>query len=161
MDQTGVETLKPLKFPDSIGPFRVNRSSGCSFLVKPGHDGMGNALDVAGDAVDDTLFHFETAFRDGIDGGDNLKLLVEIGGRKETDVDVDNHDRNVVPVDQASHYSFEIVYFTKVEKRYVNAVVEVTHHVDVVESELQREAVIERTDGFGDFGILRLRIFNF
>lgn len=118
-----------------------------------GHYCCSDAFDIAVGGVVDALLHAQAAVRDAGDGCDSLKRFVEVGGRVEVAVDVDDGYRDAADFDFCRGGSCEVFRFGKVEEGEIDGVVDMAEDVDVVEAYLQGDAVAELTVGCRYFGI--------
>ena len=92
------------------------------------------------------LLEREALLAYGHHGGLHLDLVVEECGHAEITVDVDYDHTYLAPFQLVAEHGLEIAGLGKIHECEVDAVVEVSQHVNIVEPHLQRHVVAEVLD---------------
>lgn len=136
-----------------LGDFRALSRGG----IESRHDGDARAFHFSGLGVDHTLRHPETAPRHACHLGEYGYRFGDVGRREEVAIDVYDHYVDSLPIDSARHYLREIARLAEVEQCDVDGIVEMSEHIEVVESQLHRSDVAKRMFRHGYSRIGRLR----
>ncbi len=106
------------------------------------HDCASGAFDAAVGA-DYTLIEHHRAVGDVCDSGEYFEFFVDLCGLDEVAVDIGDNGSCGLAAEGVGHELTEISVFTHVEELEVDAVVDVPEHIDVVETDLYGQAVVE------------------
>ena len=108
------------------------------FGIEADHYGLARRFNFACVGVGNDLQQLETSVVDGLAPGTDHQILSEIERRKIRAVHIGYHRFHAFPVNFPIGYRFEETGLTRIIKRKIYRVIDMSQNIDVVESDFDR-----------------------